>query len=88
MFVRGPGAVPSSVKASRASPTDSDSLLVTLWMRAAKDTRGDDVVKAELFDAHIRRRFHVRVVLDDRDRVVALWRRLGLPCWQVDYGDF
>ena len=57
-------------------------------MRAAKDTRGDDVVKAELFDAHIRRRFHVRVVLDDRDRVVALWRRLGLPCWQVDYGDF
>jgi predicted kinase len=59
-----------------------------LWMRAAKDTRGDDVVKAELFDAHIRRRFHVRVALDDRDRLVALWRRLGLPCWQVNYGDF
>jgi predicted kinase len=59
-----------------------------LWMRAARDTRGDDVVKGELFDAHIRRRFHVRVVLDDRDRVVALWRRLGLPCWQVNYGDF
>lgn len=59
-----------------------------LWMRAARDQRGDDVVKGELFDAHVRDRFHVRLVLDDRDRVVALWRRLGLTCWQVDYGDF
>jgi predicted kinase len=59
-----------------------------LWMRKAGDTRGDDVVKRELFDAHVRHRFTVRVVLDDRDRVVALWRRLGLPCWQVNYGDF
>ena len=59
-----------------------------LWMRAEDDRRGDDVVKAELFDAHVRHRFLVRVVLDDRDRVVALWRRLGLSCWQVNYGNF
>lgn len=59
-----------------------------LWMRAAGDQRGDDVVKGELFDAHVRHRYLVRLVLDDRDRVVALWRRLGLTCWQVDYGDF
>lgn len=59
-----------------------------LWMRAAGDTRRDDIVKAELFDAHVRRRFNVRVSLDDRDRVVALWRRMGLPTWQVNYGAF
>lgn len=59
-----------------------------LWMRKSGDTRGDDVVKSELFDAHVRHRFAVRVVLDDRSRVVALWRRMGLACWQVDYGDF
>ncbi|NUR27144.1 MAG: AAA family ATPase [Catenulispora sp.] len=59
-----------------------------LWMRKSGDTRGDDVVKNELFDAHVRHRFAVRVVLDDRSRVVALWRRMGLACWQVDYGDF
>jgi predicted kinase len=59
-----------------------------LWMRKAGDTRADDVVKSELFDAHVRHRFAVRVVLDDRSRVVALWRRMGLACWQVDYGDF
>ncbi|GAA1989086.1 AAA family ATPase [Catenulispora subtropica] len=59
-----------------------------LWMRKAGDQRADDVVKSELFDAHVRHRFAVRVVLDDRSRVVALWRRMGLACWQVDYGDF
>ncbi|MFJ3840915.1 RNA ligase [Streptomyces sp. NPDC090054] len=59
-----------------------------LWMRAAGDTRRDDVVKAELFDAHVRDRFAVRLSLDDRDRVVAIWRRMGLPTWQVNYGDF
>ncbi|MEU9374331.1 RNA ligase [Streptomyces sp. NPDC048255] len=59
-----------------------------LWMRAAGDTRRDDLVKAELFDAHVRHRYAVRLSLDDRDRVVAVWRRMGLPTWQVNYGDF
>ncbi|MFF4744630.1 AAA family ATPase [Streptomyces chengbuensis] len=59
-----------------------------LWMRAAGDPRRDDVVKAELFDRHVRSRFAVRVSLDDRDRVVAVWRRMGLPTWQVNYGSF
>ncbi|MFI1148001.1 MULTISPECIES: AAA family ATPase [Streptomyces] len=59
-----------------------------LWMRPPGDTRRDDVVKAELFDAHVRHRYAVRVSLDDRDRVVAVWRRMGLPTWQVNYGDF
>ncbi|MFI8091530.1 hypothetical protein ACIF9R_24955 [Streptomyces sp. NPDC086080] len=26
--------------------------------------------------------------LDDRDRVVALWRSLGIVCLQVDEGNF
>jgi hypothetical protein len=59
-----------------------------LWMRPAGDRRGDDIVKGELFDAHVRYRFNVRMVLDDRDRVVALWRRIGLACWQVNFGNF
>jgi CII-binding regulator of phage lambda lysogenization HflD len=50
--------------------------------------RRDDVVKAELFDQHVRHRYHVRVSLDDRDRCIRLWRQLGLACWQVNYGDF
>lgn len=59
-----------------------------LWMRAAGDFRRDDVVKAELFDKHVRHRYQVLAAIDDRDRIVALWRRMGIPCWQVAPGDF
>jgi predicted kinase len=59
-----------------------------LFMRAEGDRRSDDIVKAELFDEHVRHRFNVAAIYDDRDRVVALWRRMGLTCMQVAYGNF
>lgn len=59
-----------------------------VWMRAAGDTRRDAVVKAELFDAHVRGRWAVQGVLDDRDQVVRLWRGMGLTCLQVAPGGF
>lgn len=59
-----------------------------LHMRAKGDRRSDCLVKAHLFDEHVRDRFTVTHVLDDRNRVVYLWRKLGLPCWQVADGDF
>lgn len=59
-----------------------------LFMRKAGDTRKDSVVKVELFDRHIRDRFRVVYVLDDRDQVVRAWRALGLTVFQVAPGDF
>lgn len=59
-----------------------------LHMRADGDFRSDAVVKRELFDRWVRDRFDIQVVLDDRNRVVELWRSLGLPTWQVNDGDF
>jgi len=60
-----------------------------LFMRKAKDTRKDAVVKEEIFDEHIRGNYFVEFVLDDRDQVVDLWRKkIGLTCLQVDYGNF
>lgn len=59
-----------------------------LLMRKAGDTRADAVVKRELFDAHVRDRYAVVCVFDDRDSVVAMWRRLGLAVFQVAPGDF
>lgn len=59
-----------------------------LWMRPAGDTRRDDVVKAELFDAHVRDRYAVSHSLDDRDRCIRLWRQMGLSSWQVAPGNF
>lgn len=59
-----------------------------LYMRTQSDTRRDDVVKLELFNAHVRGRYNVTASFDDRDRVVQLWRRLGLLCFQCAPGDF
>lgn len=59
-----------------------------LHMRPEDDFRSDALVKHELFGVHVEGRFDVRLVLDDRNRVVDLWRQLGLPCWQVNDGDF
>lgn len=59
-----------------------------LFMRPEKDMRPDNLVKAELFDKYVRDNFDVQFVLDDRDQVVDMWRRMGLKCLQVDFGDF
>ncbi|HVV11630.1 AAA family ATPase [Amycolatopsis sp.] len=59
-----------------------------LFMREDGDGRPDPVVKKEIFDREIRDRYFVRAVFDDRDRVVAMWRSLGLTCLQVAPGDF
>lgn len=59
-----------------------------LYMRPEKDSRKDFEVKLELFNNHVRDNYRVRVVFDDRDQVVSLWRSLGLKCYQVAEGDF
>lgn len=61
---------------------------VHLFMRPAGDNRADNVVKLELFNQHIRNNFDIHFVLDDRDQVVEMWRKLGLTCLQVAPGDF
>ena len=59
-----------------------------LFMRPEGDGRKDDIVKNELFEKHVAGFFNIDFVLDDRDRVVAMWRAKGLKCFQVGYGDF
>lgn len=59
-----------------------------LLMRPAGDNRKDSIVKLELFNQHIRNDYDVQFVLDDRDQVVEMWRKLGLTCLQVAPGDF
>jgi hypothetical protein len=59
-----------------------------LFMRKSGDYRKDDVVKEEIYRAHIEPFYDVLFVLDDRTRVVQAWRRLGLTCLQVADGDF
>jgi len=59
-----------------------------LHMRKSGDQRKDSIVKAELFDRHVRHAYRVVGVLDDRVQVVRMWRSLGLTVLQVAEGDF
>lgn len=59
-----------------------------LHMRPHGDKRQDATVKAELFDRHVRNRFNVHGVIDDRNQVVRMWRDLGLKCYQAQEGAF
>lgn len=59
-----------------------------LFMRKEGDRRPDFIVKAELFDEHIRGKFNVRFALDDRNQVANMYRRMGITVLQVADGDF
>ena len=59
-----------------------------LLMRRTGDNRPDNEAKEELYDHFILPSFAPVAVFDDRNRVVAMWRRRGLLCLQVADGDF
>lgn len=59
-----------------------------LYTRAEGDRTQDSIVKELLYRTHVEPRFKVKFVLDDRNQVVDMWRRIGLKCLQVQPGDF
>jgi hypothetical protein len=60
-----------------------------LYMRPAKDNRRDDRIKAEIYKRDIKPRHgEVAYVVDDRNKVVRMWRSLGLTVLQCAEGDF
>lgn len=59
-----------------------------LFMRKTGDKRKDHVVKLELYKKHIEGNYNVEAVFDDRQRVVDMWRDIGLTVFQVADGNF
>ncbi len=59
-----------------------------LHMRKSDDFRKDSIIKEEIYKEHIKDKYNILNVLDDRDQVVSLWRSLGLQCFQVAPGAF
>lgn len=51
-----------------------------LYMRKADDLRRDTIVKEELFMKHIRGKYNISMIFDDRPSVVRLWYSLGFNC--------
>lgn len=67
----------------------SNDLETALTMRDEGDHRPDDIVKREWLDGMLHDdRQRLVAAFDDRDRVVAMWRAAGVPCFQVAPGDF
>ena len=58
-----------------------------LKMRAKNDTRPDEVIKKE-FVVELSILKNIFLILDDREKVVKMWRSLKLPCFQVNEGLF
>lgn len=59
-----------------------------LHMRPNKDQRADQHVKRDIYLSLVEPTYKVQVVFDDRDRVVKMWRELGLTCFQVAPGGY
>ncbi len=60
-----------------------------LFMRKTGDFRQDNQVKQEIYEQQILPSMGPPVfVIDDRNQVVAMWRSLGLTCFQVREGNF
>jgi predicted kinase len=57
-----------------------------LFMRAEGDQRADTIVKKEMYEQHIENRYNVHLVLDDRPRIVQMWRDEGLLVADVGHG--
>lgn len=58
------------------------------FIRPKGDNRKDTLIKEEIYVNHIKGKYNVLGVFDDRDGPVHLWRHLGLDCFQVNYGAF
>lgn len=59
-----------------------------LFLRPDGDFRSDAEFKQEVLDSLRENDFNPDLVFDDRNQVVDMWRRNGVPCFQVAEGDF
>lgn len=59
-----------------------------IYLRPDNDHRPDTTVKREIFNQHIRDKFEIVFVLEDRQKVVDMWRSEGLTVLQCAPGNF
>lgn len=59
-----------------------------LYMRPTGSKIKDNVVKETVYNKHIKDKYNVLFIMEDRQRVVEMWRKLGLTVFQVDEGNF
>lgn len=68
--------------------TENFVLYNDLFMRYRNDYREDSIIKEVILDFEILSRYTPVYSIDDRDRVVAMWRKRGITCLQCADGAF
>jgi len=64
-----------------------DNVAHEMLMRPSKDFRKDSIIKDEMRQKIEGQGFNIRLVLDDRQQVVDMWREKGITCLQVNQWD-
>jgi len=59
-----------------------------IYLRLKGDYRKDTVVKTEIYYQNLKHKYNILCVLEDRKKVVDMWRGLGIKCFQVIDGDY
>ena len=67
---------------------DNDVNYSKLFMRTTGDNTPDEIVKWDIYQKEVAPNYDILFVLDDRNKVVKMWRENGLKCLQVAEGDF
>lgn len=56
----------------------------SLYMRKSEDSRQDSIIKKEIYEEHIKDKYDVLCVFDDRPQVLKMWTELGLYTFNVN----
>ena len=67
---------------------DNDVFYTEIFFREKNDYRDDTIIKKEIYNKYIAPGYSTLIVVDDRNKVVKMWRDIGLTCLQCNYGDF
>jgi predicted kinase len=67
---------------------DNDIPFDNIFLRPEGDYRKDTLIKTEIFENNLKPNYNILCVLEDRKKVVDMWRGLGVKCFQVVDGDY
>lgn len=88
ILVTGRMAHPKTVKDTIEWLDRNNIAYDELHMRPNEDYTPDDELKKRIYNEELKDRFDVKFAVDDRKRVVDMWRDIGLTCLQCKKGDF
>lgn len=63
-----------------------DGGFMELHMRVDGDFTADEIIKEQMYKDHVEGKYNVLFVFDDRPKVVRMWKRIGLPVFNVGSG--